>query len=166
MPPIPGIDGPNTLDAQEILYDRVEVAKGERVVVVGGSATGCETAEWLAAAGAVVTIVEMLPVVGTGIELITRTHLLRELRAAGVTILRKTRVTSIEPDAVLTQSTEDGSTARIEADRVALAVGWHPRGQAIASLVSGPEVVLVGDALRPGDFVSAINQGADAGLAV
>ena len=81
--PIPGIGGPNVIDAQEILYDRVAVAPGERFAVIGGSATGCETAEWLVAAGAKVTIVEMLPTVGQGIELITRRHLLADLKGEG-----------------------------------------------------------------------------------
>ena len=40
------------IDAQEILYGRVTVEPGERFAVIGGSATGCETAEWLVAAGA------------------------------------------------------------------------------------------------------------------
>jgi pyruvate/2-oxoglutarate dehydrogenase complex dihydrolipoamide dehydrogenase (E3) component len=166
VPPIPGIGGPNVIDAQEILHDRVEVARGERVAVVGGSATGCETAEWLVAAGAQVTIVEMLPTVGQGIELITRRHLLAELRAAGVTILTNAKVTSIEPLALHFESMVDGTAGTLEVDRVATAVGWRPRGAALAGLLQGPEVLVLGDAERPGDFVSAINAGADAGLAV
>jgi 2,4-dienoyl-CoA reductase (NADPH2) len=166
VPPIPGIGGPNVIDAQEILHDRVEVARGERVAVVGGSATGCETAEWLVAAGAHVTIVEMLPTVGQGIELITRRHLLAELRAAGVTILTNAKVTSIEPFALHFESMVDGTAGTLEVDRIATAVGWRPRGAALAGLLQGPEVLVLGDAERPGDFVSAINAGADAGLAV
>ena len=109
VPPIPGISGPNVIDAQEILHDRVTVAPGERYAVIGGSATGCETAEWLVAAGAEVTIVEMLPIVGQGIELITRRHLLADLRGKGVSILTKAKVTMVEPNAVLYEHTEDGS---------------------------------------------------------
>jgi 2,4-dienoyl-CoA reductase-like NADH-dependent reductase (Old Yellow Enzyme family)/thioredoxin reductase len=166
VPPIPGIAGPTVIDAQEILHDRVAVSRGERVAVVGGSATGCETAEWLVAAGAVVTIVEMLPSVGQGIEQITRRHLIAELRAAGVTILTNAKVTSIEPLALHFESTTDGSEGTLEVDRVATAVGWTPRGPAFAERLRGPEVLVLGDADRPGDFVSAINAGADAGLAV
>ena len=33
------------LDAQRILHGRVAVEPGERVAIIGGSATGCETAE-------------------------------------------------------------------------------------------------------------------------
>jgi 2,4-dienoyl-CoA reductase-like NADH-dependent reductase (Old Yellow Enzyme family)/thioredoxin reductase len=166
VPPIPGIGGPNVIDAQEILHGRVAVAAGERVAVVGGSATGCETAEWLVAAGAHVTIVEMLPTVGQGIELITRRHLLAELRAAGVSILTDAKVTSIEPFALHFESMLDGTAGTLELDRVATAVGWRPRGPALAGRIGGAEVLVLGDAERPGDFVSAINAGADAGLAV
>ena len=154
------------IDAQEILHGRVAVAPGERIAVVGGSATGCETAEWLVAAGAEVTIVEMLPSVGQGIELITRRHLIAELRAAGVTILTNAKVTMVEPLALHFESMVDGSAGRLDVDRVATAVGWRPRGAALAELLDGPQVFVLGDAERPGDFVSAINAGADAGLAV
>jgi 2,4-dienoyl-CoA reductase-like NADH-dependent reductase (Old Yellow Enzyme family)/thioredoxin reductase len=166
VPPIPGISGPNVIDAQEILHDRVTVAPGERYAVIGGSATGCETAEWLVAAGAEVTIVEMLPIVGTGIELITRRHLLADLRGKGVSILTKAKVTMVEPNAVLYEHTEDGSQGTLDVENVATAVGWRPRGSALAVLLDGPEVVVLGDAEHPGDFVSAINAGADAGLRV
>lgn len=168
IPPIPGIQGPNVLDAQEILNGRVDVAPGERIAVIGGSATGCETAELLVAQGAAVTIVEMLPTVGQGIEMITRKHLLRELRGKGVTILTKTKVTMIEPNEILFERTDDGSTGAVEIDRVALAVGWRPRGEPLAERLAdvAGDVVIIGDALRAGDFVAAINAGADAGLAV
>lgn len=166
VPPIPGISGPNVIDAQEILYGRVEVRPGERIAVVGGSATGCETAEWLVAAGARVTIVEMLPTVGQGIEQITRRHLLAELRRQGVEILTGTKVTMIEPNALLYERTEDGSRGSLDVDRVATAVGWSPRGASFAERLTAPRVLVLGDAERPGDFVSAINAGADAGLAV
>ena len=167
VPPIPGIGGPNVIDAQEILHDRVAVAPGERFAVIGGSATGCETAEWLVAAGAEVTIVEMLPTVGQGIELITRRHLLADLKGKGITILTKAKVTMVEPNAVLYESTEDGTPGSLDVERVATAVGWSPRGPSLAELLSGPDIIeILGDAQHPGDFVSAINDGADAGLRV
>ena len=58
------------LDAQELtasfgarpLFDNISftVDAGERWAVVGGSATGCETAEWLVAAGAQVIVPDFL----------------------------------------------------------------------------------------------------------
>ena len=75
-------------------------------------------------------------------------------------------MTRIDADAVLYERTDDGTTGSLEVDRVATAVGWSPRGSSLADLVTGPEVVVLGDASHPGDFVSAINAGADAGLRV
>jgi 2,4-dienoyl-CoA reductase-like NADH-dependent reductase (Old Yellow Enzyme family)/thioredoxin reductase len=166
IPPIPGVEGPNVLDAQEILHGRVAVEPGERVVVVGGSATGCETAEWLLAAGAHATIVEMLPTIGQGIELITRKHLIADLKSKGLVVLTRAKVIMIEPDKVLYEDVDTGVQDAIPADRVALAVGWRPRGEAFGSGLDGRELVLAGDATRPADFVAAIQAGAAAGMAV
>ena len=166
IPPIPGVEGPTVLDAQEILHGRVAVEPGERIAIVGGSATGCETAEWLLAAGAEATILELLPTVGQGIELITRKHLIAELRSKGLRILTRSKVIMIEPNQVLYEHVESGELGAVAADRVALAVGWRPRGSAFAAELGGREVVLVGDASQPADFVAAIQAGAGAGLAV
>jgi NADPH-dependent 2,4-dienoyl-CoA reductase/sulfur reductase-like enzyme len=164
VPPIPGIGAAIVDDAQRFLRSEIVVAPGERVVVIGGSATGCETAEHLIGAGADVTIVEMRSSIGHGIESITRRHLLRELRSRGVKVLTNAKVIMIEDDHVLYESS--GETLSVPADRVALAIGWKPGGNALAESISGPEVLVLGDASRPADFVAAINAGADAGLAV
>lgn len=165
VPPIPGVDGPTVVDAQRLLLGEESAAPGERVTVIGGSATGCETAELLADAGCEVTIVEMLPSVGRGIELVTRKRLLRGLREAGVTILTGCKVVTIEPERVVYER-GDGSVEDVPADRVALAIGWVPRGSEIAAALNGRRHVLVGDAERPADFLAAVNAGAEAGRTI
>jgi 2,4-dienoyl-CoA reductase-like NADH-dependent reductase (Old Yellow Enzyme family)/thioredoxin reductase len=165
VPPIPGLDRPEVVDAQEILLERLQVSPGERVAVIGGSATGCETAEFLMGTASEIAILEMLPSVGRGIELITRQRLIKELRAGGVQILTESRVTAVEPGRVLFER-PDGSSDSLAVDRVALAIGWRPRGDALATQLNGADVHVIGDALTPADFVAAINAGANAGLAV
>ena len=73
----------------------------------------------------------------------------------------------IEPNAVLYERTDDGTPGSLDVDRVATAVGWSPRG-AVARRArrAGRTSLVLGDAEHPGDFVSAINAGADAGLRV
>jgi NADPH-dependent 2,4-dienoyl-CoA reductase/sulfur reductase-like enzyme len=167
FPPIPGIDGPTVVDAQELLYRRIEVAPGTRVVIVGGSATGCETAELLLEFDATVSIVEMLASIGRGIEQITRRHLVRTLRKGGVQIVTNAKVTAIEPGRVIHEPADgDGDPASIDADIVAIAVGWRPRGAQLTDLLGDRELVVVGDADRPADFVAAVAAGAAAGRAV
>jgi 2,4-dienoyl-CoA reductase (NADPH2) len=164
VPPIPGIDGPHVHDAQRLLRGEVPVAAGDRVVVIGGSATGCETAELIVAAGAAVTIVEMRGSVGRGIEAITRRQLVRALHNAGVAVRTRTTVVGIEPDGVVVTD-PDGARRTIAADVVALAIGWRPTGADLA-VPAGVEVRVLGDAEEAADFVRAVNTGADAGLAV
>jgi NADPH-dependent 2,4-dienoyl-CoA reductase/sulfur reductase-like enzyme len=166
IPPIPGLGAAHVHDALALLRGDVEVAAGDRVVVIGGSATGCETAELLTAAGARVTILELRRGIGFGIEAITRRHLLRTLRRAGVALLTEAKVVMVENDDVLYEDAT-GAVRAVPADRVALALGWRPRGSALAAaLGDGIEVVVLGDASEPADFVHAINAGADAGLAL
>jgi 2,4-dienoyl-CoA reductase-like NADH-dependent reductase (Old Yellow Enzyme family)/thioredoxin reductase len=162
MPPIPGLDGEGVHDAQALILGDVPVESGQRVAVIGGSATGCETAEFLVARGAEVTILEMAGVIGTGIESITRRYLLRELRTAGVTLLTGARVVSVSGNTV--SYVLDDQEHRLEVDFVAVAVGWRPRGRTLGEALGDREVVLVGDAMRPADFVAAVNAGADAAL--
>jgi 2,4-dienoyl-CoA reductase-like NADH-dependent reductase (Old Yellow Enzyme family)/thioredoxin reductase len=165
IPPIPGIGSTIVHDAQRFLRDELRPVVDERVVVVGGSATGCETAEHLAGRGVPVTILEMRKGVGFGIEAITRRHLIRTLKQAGVQIITGAKVVMIEHEEVLYEDAE-GVQHGVPADHVALAIGWRPVGSKLADALPDVEVVLLGDASRPSDFVAAINAGADAGLAV
>jgi 2,4-dienoyl-CoA reductase-like NADH-dependent reductase (Old Yellow Enzyme family)/thioredoxin reductase len=162
VPPIPGIDRAHVVDAQQLLYDNVRIEPGQRVVIVGGSATGCETAELLLERGALVTIVEMMGSIGHGIEQITRRQLVRALRAQGVAVITKATVVEIEDDQVLYR--RDDETSAVEADLIALAVGWRPRGAALAEALAGRDVLVLGDAERPGDFVAATGAAAAAAL--
>jgi 2,4-dienoyl-CoA reductase (NADPH2) len=163
IPPIPGIGGQTVHDAQRFLRDEVPVAAGERVVVVGGSATGCETAEHLVDRGAEVTLLEMRAGIGSGIEAITRRQLVRRLKSEGVRIVTNATVVMFEPEQVLYEDAE-GERRAVPADHVALALGWRPVGNRLADRLDGVEVVVLGDASRPADFVQAIHAGADAGL--
>jgi pyruvate/2-oxoglutarate dehydrogenase complex dihydrolipoamide dehydrogenase (E3) component len=135
------------------------------VAIIGGSATGCETAEFLIGTASEIAILEMLPTVGRGIELITRQRLIKELKASGVRILTESRVVAVEPGAVVYER-PDGTRETLPVDRVALAIGWRARGARLAEALNGREVQVIGDALTPADFVAAINVGANAGLAV
>jgi 2,4-dienoyl-CoA reductase (NADPH2) len=171
VPPIPGIDGPTVFDAQLLLRGEVPVGPQTRLVVVGGSATGCETAELMREKGAAVTIAEMHPAIGRGIEAITRREMVRSLQRARVEVLTGATVVRIEPGLVHWRDA-GGTEHAIPADLVALAIGWRATGASVtAGLGLGEgtgdlEVRVLGDAEFPADFVRAVNAGADAGLAV
>ncbi len=168
IPPIPGLGMEIVHDALAILAGTVEVRRGERLAVIGGSATGCETAELAAEQGAAVTILEMQSSIGRGIEAITRRRLVSGLRRDGVQILTRAKVVTIDPGEVLYEDAE-GEIRSVGVDHVALALGWRPAGNELAErlgALAGLEVHVLGDAHAPADFVHAINSGADAGLAI
>ncbi|MHB1538918.1 MAG: FAD-dependent oxidoreductase, partial [Solirubrobacteraceae bacterium] len=162
MPPIPGLDGEHVHDAQALLEGDVPIRRGARFAVIGGSATGCETAELLLARGAEVTILEMAGAIGAGIEAITRRHLLRELRAGGAELLTGATVVAVRAGEL--DYERDGQTCVLQVDGIAVAVGWRPRGRELASALHGREVLLVGDAEHAADFVAAVGAGAAAAL--
>jgi 2,4-dienoyl-CoA reductase-like NADH-dependent reductase (Old Yellow Enzyme family)/thioredoxin reductase len=162
VPPFGGAEGADVHDAQLYLDGTLRVSPGDAVAVIGGSATGCETAEMLAGEGARVTMLEMAPSVGTGIEAITRRHLIKTLRSSGVDIVTGARVTAVEPGRVRFE--REGEETAVAADRVALAVGWRSRAHDLVREGDGRELLVVGDAFAPADFVAAVNAGADAGL--
>jgi 2,4-dienoyl-CoA reductase-like NADH-dependent reductase (Old Yellow Enzyme family)/thioredoxin reductase len=161
FPSIPGIDGPTVVDAQEILYQRVSLAPGDHVAIVGGSATGCETAELLLGSGVGVTIIEMQGSIGHGIEQITRRRIVKELRSGGVEVLTRSKVTAIEPGRVIYE-TEDGVSHELQTSVTALAVGWRPRGAILAGELGDHSNAVFGDAEHAADFVAAVAAGAAA----
>jgi 2,4-dienoyl-CoA reductase (NADPH2) len=167
LPPIPGLDAPHVYDAVDLLSGTVTVEPDTKVVVIGGSATGCETAETLADHGAQVAIVEMRSSVGAGIEAITRRGLIRDLRRRGVEILTDAKVVAVEADHIIYENHESDRNS-VSADVVCMALGWRPRASGLTAELQGLGIAIttIGDADRPGDFVAAINAGADAGLAL
>jgi len=165
IPSIAGADSPHVIDAQRVLLGQEDIHEGVRVAVIGGSATGCETAETLAHAGCEVTIVEMPRSAGRGIEFVTRRRLLERLREVGVAILTGSKVVSIQPDRLVYEA-GDGTTGEVECDLVALAIGWVPRGDEFVAALNGRRHLVVGDASRPADFLAAVNAGADAARSV
>ena len=88
---------------------------------------------------------------------------MRRLRKGGVEILTN-QVIAIEAGRLVYEP----ETARLEmaVDRVALAVGWRPRGRPACMALDGREVLVVGDADHPADFVAAVGAGGLAALQI
>jgi 2,4-dienoyl-CoA reductase-like NADH-dependent reductase (Old Yellow Enzyme family) len=68
---------------------------GERFLVVGGGAVGLETADFLAARGGKVTVLEQTGRVGVGMESSRRRLLLDRLRRSGVDIMTERRLVGL-----------------------------------------------------------------------
>ena len=192
MPGIPGAEGQNVVQAWDVLAGRASV--GKEVVIIGGGAVGSETGILLAQIGTIdaatleflflhqaeevetlkrlatcgikgVTIIEMLPRLGTDIGLSNRWVELQMLRRYHVHTLVSTKASAIVPEGVLVE--QDGSERLIACDTVVLAVGTR-RDDSLVEKVRPhvPQVVTVGDARRPRKAFEAIHEGFEAGYRV
>ena len=155
--PIPGFDGPNTVEAVDYLLGRKSV--GDRVVIIGGGLTGCEIAYDLALKGKKSVIVEMqddiLKVMGLSAA---NSNMLREIiRYYGIEVHVSTALQEIREGEVLAKD-ESGEVLHIPADSVILSVGYVPG----AELDTGEaRVHVLGDAHKVGNLMTVIYEAYD-----
>jgi 2-enoate reductase len=99
VPPLPGVDGKNVVQAVDVFRHPELVKDASRVVVIGGGAVGCEAAHFLASElGKHVALVEMLPALMTGMCTANRTHLIREMLRLNVQVLNCTKLKEVKAD--------------------------------------------------------------------
>ena len=158
--PIPGFDGPNTVEAIDYLRGRKAV--GERVAVIGGGLTGCEIAYDLALKGKKPVIVEMqddiLKLRGLSAA---NSNMLRELiRYYNSGVRLETALKEIPPAGVRLAGPEGESF--LEADSVILSVGYVP----VNPFPADPRVTVIGDAAGVGNLMTVIRAAFDAALAI
>lgn len=187
-PDIPGIDRENVVYACDVLEDKVDV--GEKVVVIGGGAVGCETALFLAKKGTItpdvavflasrgvmdaesavrlthtgkkVTILEMLGKIGVDIGRTTRWTIMQSLGLHNVEMIPGATVQRITESGVI--YTKDGEEKLVPADTIVIAVGTRSESklfEALQGLV--PEVYRVGDCIEPRTASEAVEEAARVG---
>ena len=161
IPDIPGVRKANVALALDVLAGQERV--GDRVVVVGGELVGCETADYLAQKGKIVTIVRRGQSMAAGMNPLARDNLLARLIKNGVTMLTGVRYEEIT-DKGLVITDKEGQRQNIEADTVVLATGAIPKTELTTELAGQDiDVHLVGDCVTPGKIVDAIRDGARVG---
>jgi 2,4-dienoyl-CoA reductase-like NADH-dependent reductase (Old Yellow Enzyme family)/thioredoxin reductase len=158
---IAGIDRENVVTAEDVLTGKAET--GNRIIVIGGGVTGCETAEFLAKKGNKVTIVEMLDNLAVNMGTQARRLLLDKLAAQEVTVLTGVKCEEATDRGLVVV---DGGERRqsLETDTIVLAVGGRSnRGLFEALKGEVPEIYLAGDCVEPGHIIEAVADGSKLG---
>jgi len=170
---LPGFDSPNVSYAIDMLLNKP--IENKNVVVVGGGLTGCEIAYALAMKGCKVSIVE---VEGTilnveGLNAANYNFLVESLERYNVQILKNACVKKYEdgkvtveiktmnfPNAMGRAATVSLQGIRkevkeIPADEVIISIGYDS-DNSLYEKIKGDNVFLIGDAVSPGNVMTAI----------
>lgn len=184
VPVLPAEEGVKVMQAWQVLAG--QPVNGEHIAVIGGGATGCETALYLARQGTLsaeslrfmmihqaeeievlqdllthgsykVSLIEMGNGLGRDMVRSMRWTTLKQLRVMGVEIHEETRVSALRAGGV--EAEKNGQTAVIPADTVVLATGVVACADLYQDLQQHYENVhLLGDAAHPGKLIDAIHR--------
>jgi 2-enoate reductase len=162
---VPGIDGKNVVQANDVIMGNVEV--GARAVVIGGGSTGMEVSVSLAKSGKQVVLIEALPKLGGPMVIYNYKHLQSGLIENGVVALTDCPLMGVTEHGVYVKSNvkPEMDLLFIKADTVILAVGVVPDNKLAEELrQKGVEVELIGDCAGPErSALEAIREGAEVG---
>ncbi len=144
------------INAKEILAG---AKTGKNVAVIGGGSIGCETAEFLKAQGKNVAVIEMQDELAANTGKTAQTILLGHLKGNGVKLLTGCRVEKITADEVVFKN-KNGSSEKIKADTVVLAIGDKPETELYESLKDEiAEIYNIGDSNGGGIIPNAVYEG-------
>lgn len=161
VPPLPGIDNPNVIIANDLPYKYDKI--GQKVVILGGGLAGCETALHLAFEGRDVTVIEMLDRVSPEANPRYRPLLLEQLEK---NVTCRTNLKGIEvTEEGLLCSDKDGNEKLFNANTIICAAGQKSLYSEVERLRDcALEVIIIGDCLKPGHVTEAVFQGYWAGV--
>ncbi|MHA2013279.1 MAG: oxidoreductase [Candidatus Helarchaeota archaeon] len=192
IPPIKGIDLPHVVKAKDVLLGNVLLK--DDIVIIGGGATGVETALYVSEMGSIsseiamfmiqhkvlsidealhyyrkglknVTIIDILPKLGGNIGRSTRWTMMKDLRYKEIRQLTSSEVLEITIDNVIVKTGD--KIQEIKADNVIIATGVKKDREFANKLKeSGFQIRIIGDAKKPRKALDAINDGYKAGLRV
>jgi NADPH-dependent 2,4-dienoyl-CoA reductase/sulfur reductase-like enzyme len=162
VPSIPGMDSPKAVLGNHLSDPGIAV--GKKVVILGGGLVGCESAVHLAQQGKDVTVVEMMEDVAVEANVRQRPILLDMLAMLQVKVKTRTKGLKIT-DRGLVCTDDTGNETLFEADTVVVSVGQRALREAVNDLLdAAPEVVQVGDCVKPQKVTEALYRGYHAGL--
>lgn len=137
---------------------------GKKVVVIGGGAVGLDVVEFFAPRGAEVSIVEMLPAIGNGIDPVSKVGTFTLMEKYGVKQLTNTALMEVKEDAFLVKL-QDGTESELRFDYGFVCLGMRANAPILQALYdtfgnSGDvEIMNIGDSVRARRIIEGTTEG-------
>ncbi len=125
---------------------------GRKVVVIGGGAVGLDVVEYFAPRGADVSIVEMMPIIGNGIDPVSKTGTFNLMEKHGVKQLTNTALLEVKESSFLVKN-PDGTEEELPFDYGFVCLGMRANNPILKQLQESfdtgkTEIMNVGDSVR------------------
>ena len=137
---------------------------GKKVVVIGGGAVGLDVVEFFAPRGADVSIVEMMPAIGNGIDPVSKVGTFTLMEKHGVKQLTNTALMEVKENAFLVRL-PDGTESHLEFDYGFVCLGMRANAPILQALYdtfgnSGDvEIMNIGDSVRARRIIEGTTEG-------
>ena len=151
------------LDMINHLGEYPEDMTGKIVVVIGGGAVGLDVVEYFAPRGADVSIVEMMPIIGNGIDPVSKVDINTLMNKYGVKQMPNTALKEVRPDNFLVEA--DGEQKELPFDYGFVCLGMkaeHPVLQNLRDAFGEEdqiEIVNIGDSVRARRIIDGTEEG-------
>lgn len=137
---------------------------GKKVAVIGGGAVGLDVVEFFAPRGAEVSIIEMMPAIGAGIDPITKVDINTLMNKYGVNQIPNTALKEVFADHFHVETKED--TKDLYFDYGFICLGMKAQTPVLAGLheafdKEGVEIINIGDSMRARRIIEGTSEGRD-----
>jgi 2,4-dienoyl-CoA reductase-like NADH-dependent reductase (Old Yellow Enzyme family)/NADPH-dependent 2,4-dienoyl-CoA reductase/sulfur reductase-like enzyme len=151
------------LNMIEHVTEYPEDLSGKKVVVIGGGAVGLDVVEFFAPRGADVSIVEMMPVIGNGIDPVSKVDIHTLMKKYGVVQMPNTALKEVCPDHFLVETADGLKELPFDYGFVCLGMkAKHPVLQKLKDAFEDDpsiEIVNIGDSVRARRIIEGTEEG-------
>ncbi len=151
------------LNMIEHVEEYPEDLTGKKVVVIGGGAVGLDVVEFFAPRGADVSIVEMMPVIGNGIDPVSKVDINTLMKKYNVRQMPNTALKEVRPDNFLVETKDGQEELPFDYGFVCLGMkAEHPVLQQLKEAFEDDdhiEIINIGDSVRARRIIEGTEEG-------
>lgn len=143
--------------------------EGKKVAVIGGGAVGLDVVEYFAQKGATVSIVEMMPMLGRDLDVITKISMMDIIKKHNVDVNTSTALVEVASDHFKVKKDEE--ELNIDFDYGFVCLGMRPENPGLKDLQEhfeekNVEVINIGDSARTRKIMDGVREGREITLAL